>query len=274
MILRCICLLAALVASVVADVEVTSPAPGDSITGTSITIEWKDSGSSPSITDLLSYQIFLCAGGNDAATGGNTIDLAPLVTQGDYKVGSTAQGAFSVGLGAAVENAYFLKFQSVATGGTIFNFSPRFSLPSMTGVFPAAIKSAAEAAGKGTKGPDTINNIVNAANPGAAAGGAGGAQAYTAQTGSIRYAPMPPMAVTKITAKNPKPQFPTSAYTVAKQPMPKPNAITTITATITFSTSSIENTVSLMQILARKLCTNFPRPLLLVSQLTRICKSS
>jgi hypothetical protein len=68
MILRCIYLLAtALFSFTLADVSVTSPAPGDTIRGLSLEIEWKDSGKTPKLADLASYQVFLCAGGNTDA---------------------------------------------------------------------------------------------------------------------------------------------------------------------------------------------------------------
>jgi len=67
---------------------------------------------------------------------------------------------------------------------------------------------------------------------------------YTLQTASIRYAPMPPMAQTQITAKNASPQWPTSAYTVYKTIAGSPNAVTTHTAQVTFSVSSREATVA------------------------------
>ena len=31
-----------------------------------IPVSWKDSGASPKLSELASYQLFLCAGGNDA----------------------------------------------------------------------------------------------------------------------------------------------------------------------------------------------------------------
>lgn len=68
MILRSVYLLAAaLVSFTLAEVQVTSPAPGDTITGLSLEIEWKDNGKTPKIADLASYQVFLCAGGNTDA---------------------------------------------------------------------------------------------------------------------------------------------------------------------------------------------------------------
>ena len=59
-------LLASFFSFALADVKFTSPAAGDKITGTTINIEWKESGTAPPIASLVSYQLFLCAGGNDA----------------------------------------------------------------------------------------------------------------------------------------------------------------------------------------------------------------
>ena len=62
-------LLSTLTPFVNADVKFTSPSAGATVTGGSaITIEWTDSGDSPAITDLASYELFLCAGGNDATS--------------------------------------------------------------------------------------------------------------------------------------------------------------------------------------------------------------
>lgn len=65
MILRSLWLLATLVPYVVADVKFTTPKAGGTIkAGGALTIEWEDSGESPPLDTLLSYQLFLCAGGN------------------------------------------------------------------------------------------------------------------------------------------------------------------------------------------------------------------
>jgi hypothetical protein len=67
-------LLGALAPLAAADITFTSPKAGASLAGgTSITVEWKDSGEAPAIADLKSYQIFLCAGGNEDATIVSTI---------------------------------------------------------------------------------------------------------------------------------------------------------------------------------------------------------
>ena len=51
---------------VLADVEFTQPKAGATLDGGStVTIKWKDSGDKPKIEDLMTYEIFLCAGGNE-----------------------------------------------------------------------------------------------------------------------------------------------------------------------------------------------------------------
>lgn len=241
MILRLICLLANIIPFAFADVAFTSPAAGASITGTTISIAWQDSGTAPALTDLSSYQIFLCGGGN---TDNTYTQLVTLVSQGDFTTGSTAQGTITLGLGAPIENAYFLKVISVATGGTVVNYSDRFSIPAMIGTFQPAVEQAAKAI-TGTAGPATQNNVVSPPNPAAASSQGGNfAVPFTMQTGVIRYAPMPPMPVTKITAKAQSMLYPTSSYVLATGPLPSPVAITTYTLSQTFSASSIENQVS------------------------------
>ena len=176
------------------------------------------------------------------------IQLATLVADGAFTTGNSASGAITQGLGASVENAYFLKIISAATGGSIINFSDRFSLSGMTGTFPPVVTSGL-ATVSGTSGPATVNQIADTQNP--VAGGAGAPAvaggeytvAYTLQTGLTRYAPMPPMPPTKISAKNNSPQWPTSAYQVYQTYAGTPNAVTTNTLTQTFSAQSIENTV-------------------------------
>lgn len=65
MILRRLALLAALLPLTFADVEFTTPNAGQAISGLTLDVEWKDSGDDPKISELATYQMFLCAGGND-----------------------------------------------------------------------------------------------------------------------------------------------------------------------------------------------------------------
>jgi hypothetical protein len=56
---------AALAPLVSAGIQFTSPAPGDKLTaGNAINIEWEEGGTGPKLTDLATYNLFLCAGGD------------------------------------------------------------------------------------------------------------------------------------------------------------------------------------------------------------------
>ncbi len=146
---------------------------------------------------------------------------------------------------------------SAATGGTVTNFSPRFSLTGMTGVFPPTVVTGLQSV-SGTKGPETINQVSSpqvGANPAVAGGPAQYNVPYTMQTAQVRYAPMPPMAPSKITAKNRNPAWPTSAYTVYETYAGAPNAITTETLIQTFSVVSREATVCFLAFHVRYILT-------------------
>ena len=136
---------------------------------------------------------------------------------------------------------------STATaGGTVTNYSSRFTLTGMTGVFSAAVTTAL-ASVSGTTGPATVNNVADAA-----AGGAGTAEAgvygtpYNLQTGLTKYAPMQPVPPTAITATNTSPLWPTSSVVLASTFLPIPSIATTITQGNTFSVASHANTVGLI----------------------------
>jgi hypothetical protein len=76
MILRTLWLLATVVPYVVADVQFITPEAGGTVKAAALTIEWKDSGEAPPIESLLSYQLFLCAGGNEDGAYVRNLHLA------------------------------------------------------------------------------------------------------------------------------------------------------------------------------------------------------
>ncbi|RMZ89357.1 hypothetical protein DV736_g3416, partial [Chaetothyriales sp. CBS 134916] len=238
MIVRKVWLLAACMASAWADVEFLTPAAGSSQSSLTLSITWQDSGTDPPLSDLTSYQMYLCAGGNAV---GEYADLTELVKSGDFSTGNSAKATVTTGLGANVKNAYFIKIVSTAPGGAIVNFSDRFSLTGMTGVFTAKVLAGLKTV-TGTQGPATINDITDTGSSDSTTNPALYTTPYTLQSASIRYAPMPPMAPTSITAKAASSQWPTSAYTVYKSYAGQPNAITTHTLEQTFSVSSREAT--------------------------------
>lgn len=145
-------------------------------------------------------------------------------------------------------------------GKSVVNFSPRFSLSHMTGSFsPNVMDGIQSVLGSSEDGGELRRRQAPGAvgGPGVAAAeptttGVGGKFAipYPQQTGPTRYAPMPEKPGTTIKANSPTPQFPTSPYDIATAYLPPPTIDTTVSAPITYSTSSIENPVSTHLLLA------------------------
>ena len=150
----------------------------------------------------------------------------------------------------------FLKMISAATGGTVINYSDRFTLSGMTGTFPPNVVSGI-ATIKGTGGPPTENNIdTDAAVPTAGAEGPY-AVTYTAQTGLTKYAPMQGKPGTKITAKNPSPQYPTSSVVTATTRLPTPSQVTTHTVSATYKGPDQVNTVHIFALFNQAVSRDF-----------------
>jgi hypothetical protein len=132
-----------------------------------------------------------------------------------------------------------------AGGGLVINYSSRFTLAAMTGVFGFDI---AEALGTvtGTAGP--ADPPAAAAAPVAAAPNPGGDQfaiPYNQQTGNVRYAPMQPLPPNSITAQNTSPLWPTSSVVIATTFLPIPMVTTTYTQAATWVFTSHPNTVTI-----------------------------
>ena len=127
MLFRLFFLLAAVAPYTFADVEFTAPSGGATETGGStLDVEWKESGTGPPITSFSTYQLFLCAGGNDASSFVCTqnactqiqlelivpllmfqsqIQLTPISTNGQFSAGNSAAGTIQVSIGAPTKNA-------------------------------------------------------------------------------------------------------------------------------------------------------------------------
>lgn len=224
-----------------ADIGFSSPSAGQVISGTTIDVEFAEGGGSPPMASFTSYTLQLCAGGN------KDTDYTPLLTftdKGDPTKSSYSAEISNLAIGGNTANAYFLRSIGVAPGGTVINFSKRFTLSGMTGTFSAAVQ-AGLAKVSGTDGPATQNQIANPQNAAAAGGSSQFGVPYTMQTGPVRYAPMAARAPTKITAKGNARQFPTSAYSVwFRSGMPQPDATQTVTDVYTFTVSSMEATIA------------------------------
>ncbi len=58
---------AALIPFTCGGIVFTSPSAGTQlVAGKSISVEWEDGGEGPNTADLMTYELFLCAGGNSA----------------------------------------------------------------------------------------------------------------------------------------------------------------------------------------------------------------
>lgn len=133
---------------------------------------------------------------------------------------------------------------SVATvGGTVINYSNRFTLSGMTGIFSQTIADGLLGL-SGTSGPDTVNNVVGSGTTSAAAAEGVWGVPYNLQSGLTKYAPMQPIPPTSITATNTSPLWPTSSVILASTYLPIPSVVTTLTQPQTFIVSSHANTVS------------------------------
>jgi hypothetical protein len=128
---------------------------------------------------------------------------------------------------------------TAAAGGTVTNYSNRFTLTGMTGTFSAAV-TADLLTVSGTTGPPTANDVTG--GTAAVDEGVWGTP-YSLQTGLTRYAPMQPVPPTAITATNTAPLYPTSSVVLASTYLATPSIVTTLTQPQTFVVSSHANTV-------------------------------
>jgi hypothetical protein len=129
----------------------------------------------------------------------------------------------------------FLKMVSYGSDASVTNYSQRFSLVQMTGSFSDRVKNGLVSMSEGSADHEELRKRQDTG-------------LYTVPyqdqlTGLTKYAPMAKQPGTTITAKSPVRQFPTSWFSVATTFLPEPTVQTTLTATQTFSVSSIENPV-------------------------------
>jgi len=131
---------------------------------------------------------------------------------------------------------------TVQSGGTIVNYSSRFTLTGMTGSFVPAVFVGMQDVGANINGPSKqfvlgqdLNNQ-HLFDPWDIP--------LDQQTGPIVYAPMQSYPLTKITKSTPTPQYPPSPYSIATTMMPpNPSVSKTMTQAITWSFPQRENPV-------------------------------
>ncbi|KAK8159853.1 hypothetical protein IWX90DRAFT_312996 [Phyllosticta citrichinensis] len=243
-------LFATLVPVALADVKFVSVNEGDVLTvgygPKPITVEWVESGKSPRISDLETYELDLCAGPND-----NFASIKTISREGRFSQGNTAEGVISPSDGGDTANAYFWRIVSTTKDGrTVTNYSPRFSLHGMSGKFPESIAESLKDSILDVASPGDLNHFELRQQVGGAAAAASDLAdasyllAYTLQTGLTRYAPMPKIPGSTITKSHTTMLYPTSAFTKFTTPGKSPDAQMTLTQSQTYSHTSIEATQS------------------------------
>ncbi|KAK1141361.1 Cell wall synthesis protein kre9 precursor [Aspergillus melleus] len=202
-----------------ADIEFTEPAPGTVLeAGHVVTAHWKDSGASPRISELVQYDLYLCALWD---TPGADEEVALLVQGGVFARGNSVSFQLNPDVSGEEPEAYFLKMIASGPDVSVVSLSPQFTLTGITGRDNGAFQDLRK---RQAVGAYTIP--------------------YHLQTGPTRYAPMAKKPGSTIPAKLPTPQFPTSAYSVATAYLPAPTVQATMSADRTYSVVSIENTAS------------------------------
>ncbi|KAI9036593.1 putative beta-1,6-glucan biosynthesis protein (Knh1) [Aspergillus affinis] len=199
-----------------ADIEFTEPAPGAVLeAGHVVTAHWKDSGASPRISELVQYDLYLCA---LWGAPGPDEEVALLIQGGVFARGNSVSFQINPDVGDEEPEAYFLKMTASGTDVSVVSHSHQFTV---TGRDNGALQDLRK---RQAIGAYTIP--------------------YHLQTGPTRYAPMAKKPGSTIPEKSPTPQFPTSSYSVATTYLAAPTVQATISATRTYSVVSIENTAS------------------------------
>ena len=100
MLLSILSLLAWSIPLAIADVRFLTPNAGSTAEGGgALQVSWEDSGSDPALSDLTTYQLFLCAGGNDEAS---IVQLSGIVLDGKFSLsGNSAEGVVPATIGAS-----------------------------------------------------------------------------------------------------------------------------------------------------------------------------
>jgi len=217
------------------EVLFTNPVAGKSfVGGAEITVQWKDDGSSPVILETSSFTITVCCGSN-----AQIIPLATVGTPGNTFSAAAGAQIITIPPGLAGDGPYyFLSMTWTTTLGTVINYSDRFTMTGMVGDFTPG-QQEANAAGDTDKPAAVVPQA-----PPPPAGDSNFAIPYNEQTGSIKYAPMQQRPGTVITAKNAKPQYPTSAYSIYTTKAGPPGVTTTITQPITYPLTTVVNDAS------------------------------
>ncbi|KAG5419416.1 KRE9 [Candida metapsilosis] len=229
--LAIITLLSALLAPVLADVEILSPEEGDEYSGSSgkatIKVTWDDNADKDSDTylgNVQSYTLSLCTNGNPIQC------LDPAIK--DQKL-SSKSATVTVDQNDVPDGYYFIQvFALFKNGASTINYTPRFRLVDMDGpkgtlvVTVTGDQPQGQASGFGLITGDMSKSF---------------SIPYTLQTGRTRFAPMQMQPGSKVTATTWSMRHPTSAVTYYSAKHTKPVVHSTITPGWSYTASSEVN---------------------------------
>ncbi|PYI25434.1 beta-1,6-glucan boisynthesis protein [Aspergillus indologenus CBS 114.80] len=240
-------LLAALFPQALADVEFVIPKSGAVLQiGDVLMAQWRESGRLPPISDLLHYDLYLCAGGEVAGTYVGLLSLhmiyedVALLSKGNvFARGNSISFTLDPSLRETDANTYFLKMVSWGTGASVINVSEQFTITNMTGPVSTSVLHSLPPDSPLSDCEMSRHHELRKRQVEEAL-----TVPYQLQTGPTRYAPMAKKPASTIPAKLPTPQFPASAYTIATTYLPPATVQVTLSASVTYSVASIENTAS------------------------------
>ncbi|PLB47025.1 putative beta-1,6-glucan boisynthesis protein [Aspergillus steynii IBT 23096] len=210
-----------------ADIEFTDPVTGSVLeAGHVVTAHWKDSGTSPRISDLVQYDLYLCALWDAPGADDET---AFLIQGGVFARGNSVSFEINPDVSGDAPEAYYLKMVASGPDVLVVRHSGWFTLTGMAGHdsvdFMSDDRAHQDLRKRQAVGAYTIP--------------------YQLQSGPTKYAPMAKKPRSTIPARSsPTPQFPTSAYSVATAYLPAPTVKATLSAARTYSVVSVENTAS------------------------------
>ncbi|KAI5290720.1 hypothetical protein KEM54_000648 [Ascosphaera aggregata] len=202
--------------------------------GEVIRAAWQFSGNDTYVPATTKYDLYLCAGGVEHDTHEQ---LMPIIENAKLADDShSASAMVPRHIGQDHDNAYFLQMIINPAGDATVIHSKRFGFMSLTGKFSNRISDILfhlhPTVTQAPPIPPSVGELLKR-QVGAP---------YAKQTGKTKYAPVPKQPGTKITKKATKPLYPTSSYKIASVPLDDATIKTTISASATFSTKSIENT--------------------------------
>lgn len=228
MLLHQILIILASIVTVLAEVNITKPAQGDSFSGSggtaNVEIQW-DIDNLYLAEKVTNFTVLLCTGQDEA------IDCQekPLISGSSLKADLKTVKLSS---DKVANGEYFFQFYIQYPGGVaLIAYSYRFKLTGMTGAnsFTAPISATGPPPSFAFSYP--VDSSLHSVP-------------YTKQTGVVRYAPMQSQPGSKVTHSTWSRRFPTSSVSYYSTYRSRPNVLTTTTIPWTYSRTSAANWAS------------------------------